>query len=151
MKPTKNYKILVVEDNSTHFEMLQTILQKTNHLRSILNLERAKTKSEALFKAFKNDYDLYICDVILQDNYDAGFEICRELKNDNKKKHIPIILLTRRLIDPFDSELNKGIADDYIQKPYNNGEIVESIVKLLNIDKTNSEIKFCKKGELAEV
>ncbi|MBD3354046.1 MAG: response regulator [Candidatus Lokiarchaeota archaeon] len=127
MSGLKTYNILVIEDNTEHFEVLETILKKKVNLSIIV--DRVKTKSEALKKALNNNYDLIICDIILQEDLDAGFEIADTVKKDN---NTPLIILTRRVIQPFDRKIDTSIADAYINKPYNNGEIVHAIYRLLN-------------------
>lgn len=78
---------------------------------------------DALYKAFANDYDAIILDVMLPGR--DGFEVCRELRA--AESNVPVILLTAR--DTVEDRV-KGLdigADDYLTKPF---EVVELLARL---------------------
>lgn len=80
--------------------------------------------------------DLAILDIILGDEMDAGFEICRELLA--RSPDLPVIFLTER-IDEIDkiSGLRLG-AWDYLPKPISLDYLAERIASLLRIDQVRS-------------
>ena len=80
--------------------------------------------------------DLVVLDIILGDEVDAGFEICRELLGRAPK--LPIIFLTERLgeIDKI-SGLRLG-AWDYLPKPISLDYLAERIASLLRISDARS-------------
>ena len=80
--------------------------------------------------------DLVVLDIILGDEIDAGFEICRELLSRAPK--LPIIFLTERLgeIDKI-SGLRLG-AWDYLPKPISLDYLAERIASLLRISDARS-------------
>ena len=62
------------------------------------------------------DFDLVITDVVMPGI--SGYELCRRIKADPARRHVPVVLLTA-LRDP--SEMVQGIecgADNFIAKPY---------------------------------
>ena len=75
--------------------------------------------------------DLAILDIILEDEIDGGFQLCRELLQ--RSPNLPIIFLTER-IDEIDkiSGLRLG-AWDYLPKPISLDYLVERITSLLRI------------------
>ena len=114
----KRPTVLIVDDMTTNLMLMSDLLEDD------YNIKLAKNGQEALDIAnSSNDIDIILLDVILPDI--DGYEICKELKNNNKTKNIPVIFVTAK-----DSEadeeygLNLG-AIDYIIKPFN-----KSIVKL---------------------
>ena len=70
-----------------------------------------------------------------------GRDICRKIKEDEKMKFIPVIILTVRssLQDKIDS-LNLG-ADDYLTKPFINEELVAKVRVMLRIKDLHDELK----------
>lgn len=81
--------------------------------------------------------DLVILDIILGDEVDAGFEICRELIT--KSPSLPVIFLTERIaeIDKI-SGLRLG-AWDYLPKPISLNYLAERISSLLRINTARIE------------
>src|SRR5574344_1518199 len=70
-----------------------------------------------------------------------GYEVCKNLKNSEKTKNIPIIFVTARNSETDEEEgLNLG-AIDYITKPFN-----KTIVKL----RVKNHIKLKEKTDLLE-
>jgi DNA-binding response OmpR family regulator len=60
-----------------------------------------------------------------------GFEALTELRNDPKTKDIPVILVSAHRDE---NEVVKGFslgADDYITKPFNSGELMARINRVL--------------------
>ena len=78
-----------------------------------------------------NSPDLVILDIILGDEVDAGFEICRDLLA--RSPNLPVIFLTERIaeIDKI-SGLRLG-AWDYLPKPISLDYLSEKISSLLRI------------------
>lgn len=76
--------------------------------------------------------DLAILDIILGDEVDAGFEICRDLLS--RSPNLPVIFLTERIaeIDKI-SGLRLG-AWDYLPKPISLEYLAERISSLLRIN-----------------
>ncbi len=109
-------KILLIEDNKLIIKGLKYLLEKEYIFDYAENKETALTK-------LKNIYDLVILDLTLPDG--NGFDIAKTIKDT------PIIFLTAN-----DEEENiiKGLslADEYILKPFRNGELLARISKVLN-------------------
>ena len=81
--------------------------------------------------------DLAILDIILGEEVDAGFQICRDLLS--RAPNLPVIFLTER-IDEIDkiSGLRLG-AWDYLPKPISLDYLAERISSLLRINETRDQ------------
>ena len=93
----------------------------------------AYSRREEAIAGFEKELpDLAILDIILGDEVDAGFEICRELLT--KSPSLPVIFLTERIteIDKI-SGLRLG-AWDYLPKPISLNYLAERISSLLRIN-----------------
>ncbi len=87
--------------------------------------------------------DTTLADVILLDvNMPImdGLETCRTIKSSNALRHIPIIMITA-LTDTEDRI--RGIeagADDYITKPFHEGEVLARLKMLLKVKELNEKL-----------
>ncbi len=104
--------IAIVEDDADQRENYSDALTSQGYA-----VQTYANKSEALLGFNKSLPDLAILDIMLEDEMDGGFDICRELRH--KSPNMPIIFLTAR-----DSDIDRvsGLrldAWDYITKPVN--------------------------------
>jgi DNA-binding response OmpR family regulator len=73
--------------------------------------------------------DLVLLDLMLPDA--DGMDICRDLKNDDETKDIPVIMLTAKSMETDKvTGLDTG-ADDYITKPFSPREMVARVKAVL--------------------
>jgi DNA-binding response OmpR family regulator len=75
--------------------------------------------------------DLILLDLMMPDM--DGWEIFRQIKNDEAIMNIPIIVITAKA-QTVDKVLGLEIAkvDDYISKPFRPHELVERVEKVLS-------------------
>ena len=128
MKP----KIAIVEDDPD---------QRANYSDAITlkgySVSAYASREDAL-RGFDEDMpDLVILDIILGDEVDAGFQLCRELLS--RSPSLPVIFLTERIneIDKI-SGLRLG-AWDYLPKPISLDYLAERISSLLRINEVRAE------------
>lgn len=103
--------ILIVDDEQDIRELLQYNLEKERYKTFC-----AKTGEEAIEEARKNHPDLIILDLMLPGI--DGLEVCRRLKQDERTRRIPILMVTAK---GEDSDIILGLemgAEDYIIKPF---------------------------------
>lgn len=122
----KTRRILVVDDNHDNLLLLQVQLQKMD-LEAILTDNPFK----AIEMAISEQPDLILLDVMMPDM--NGFEVCQQLKADNRTTSIPIIFISSKT-DTVDkiTGLDLG-AIDYVTKPFNMGELRARIGVVLRI------------------
>jgi len=109
-------RILVVEDDLDIQFMLKFYFTGQGY-----EVEAVDHGKEALAVCRRQPPNLLILDIMLPDM--DGFEVCRELRTNNRTKYIPIIFLTQR--DERSDRLS-GLelgADDYITKPFDVDEL----------------------------
>ena len=76
----------------------------------------AENGKEALEKAREERPDLILLDIMMP--YKDGYEVCKELKDDELTRDIPVIMLTAKS-QQVDIQRGKEVgADDYITKPF---------------------------------
>lgn len=115
--------ILIVEDSPTQAEFIRTVLEKHNY-----QVRVASDGNKALSMMNESKPEVIITDVLMKGM--DGYTLCREAKEDDRYKNIPIIVLTS-LTDTRD--VIKGLesgADAFITKPYNESYLIDRIEHL---------------------
>lgn len=120
----KKVEILIAEDSPTQAEQLKYLLEKHDFLVFV-----AKNGDEALAMLRQHRPAIVISDIVMPKM--DGYELCRQIKADEKLRNTPVILLTS-LTDPRDvmSGLECG-ADNFVTKPYNEDYLLARIQYLL--------------------
>ena len=110
-------KILIVEDELTIAELEKDYLELSR-----FEVEIETSGEKGLERALKEDFDLFILDVMLP-NVD-GFEICRRVR---EVKNTPILLVSAKK-DDIDKIRGLGLgADDYMTEPFSPSELVARV------------------------
>ena len=121
--------ILIVDDEPDFVTMLKHNFQSEGYTVAV-----AYNGVEAIQKVKNSPPDAIVLDVMMPEK--DGYEVCSELKNDDRYADIPIILLTA-VSDHVSSTQyshSQGLdmeADDCLFKPASFEEILESIRSLL--------------------
>jgi CheY-like chemotaxis protein len=102
-------KILVIDDLPENVFILQDRLENEGYEVII-----AYDGNSGIEKAYTHLPDLILLDVMMPDI--TGFEVCKILSNDEKTKHIPIILVTAKAGSEDTKEGLEAGAFDYIKK-----------------------------------
>jgi DNA-binding response OmpR family regulator len=121
----KMTKVLIVEDEPAQLELTQKAL--TQH--GAFQMSTGASGQDA-FKRLNEDIpDLILLDLGLPDC--DGLDVCRRLKEEERFRWIPVIMLTGRstVVDKI-TGLEVG-ADDYLTKPCDPGELVARIRAVL--------------------
>jgi two-component system alkaline phosphatase synthesis response regulator PhoP len=124
-------RILVVDDEPDFASIVQGNLEKEG-----FEVEVAYNGVEGLEKVKANPPDAIVLDVMMPEK--DGYEMCKDLKEDEKLANIPVLLLTA-VADHVSSTRYSHYggmsteADDYLPKPASAEQITESIKGLLGI------------------
>lgn len=131
---SKEIEILVVEDSLTQAEQLRFILENKDYKVKI-----ASNGVQALEFIEDSIPNLVITDILMPEM--NGYELCEKIKENDKFKEIPVILLTS-LSDPYDVIQGLKIkADNFITKPYNSDFLLSRIQHMLiNIELRKNRI-----------
>lgn len=122
-EPDRSYSILLVEDNDDMREFLSEQLSQNFVIDSCSNGQ------EALEKLVEHSYDLIVTDIMMP--VMDGYELCRQVKNDINRSHIPVVFLTAK--NDLDSKLLalKCGGEAYIEKPFSIKYFRQQILSLL--------------------
>jgi two-component system alkaline phosphatase synthesis response regulator PhoP len=122
-------KILIVDDDPDLVEAVSIILESKGYAVAaayggVEGLEKVKTEKP----------DLIVLDVMMPDK--DGYEVCKELKGDEKYRSIPILLLTAVVSKISTTKYTQQMgmqteADDYVDKPVEPDELVRRIEALI--------------------
>lgn len=130
----KKEKILIIEDHKNIAKLIEYNLDKSGYVPLSVN-----SGEEALEILDKEEISLIILDIMLPGM--DGFEVCRNIKQENRLKNIPIIMLTAKgeEVDRIVG-LELGV-DDYIVKPFSPRELVLRVKAILRRGKIQETTK----------
>jgi diguanylate cyclase (GGDEF)-like protein len=129
----KDRKILAIDDDSTSLLILEDQLRTMN-----LQMMSAKDAQKGMEMAVNEQPDMILLDIVLP-NVD-GFELCRQLKADNRTSSIPVIFISAKneSVDKIEG-LGLG-AIDYVTKPFDIGELrarIGVVLKIIELQEKN--------------
>lgn len=118
-------KVLIIEDDPILGKVMQRIFT-SEHYSVIL----AATASSGMEACLKELPDIVLLDVVLPDG--NGIDVCRQIKETPKIKHIPIIIVSgeAKSVDNKVAGLKAG-AEDYVLKPFLPEELLERVAGIL--------------------
>lgn len=126
MNINKNQKcILVIDDDPVQTRLLEKRLSENGY--KVLTATEA---ADGLQIAMNRTPDLIVLDIMMP--IINGYNLCQILKNEEKHKNIPIIILTAR-----DKEKDKEIGQDvganaYLTKPVDIPDLLKTMAKFLD-------------------
>ncbi len=124
--------ILVVED---HFDLRNFIceqfVRKDSSEENDYSIIEAEDGQKGYQLAEEIIPDLIISDIMMPKM--DGYQLCREIKNNFKTNHIPVILLTAKAALENKLEGLETGADDYLIKPFNTDELKTRVKNLIHL------------------
>ena len=134
--------ILVVDDVEKNARLLADVLTAKGYRTS-----KAASGEEALQSIRAQQPDLVLLDVMMPGL--DGYAVCRAIRADEHSAMLPVVLVTA--LDPAQERV-KGLeagADDFLNKPVNQAELMARVRSLLRIKAYHDEIQR-QKSELAQ-
>lgn len=118
--------ILIVDDNLTNLDILQTRLEAHNY-----KIVTATDGEAGLAMAKEKQPDLILLDIMMPKM--DGIEVCQHLREDSSLPFMPIIMVTAKA-DPKDvvAGLEAG-GDEYLTKPVDHAALVARVKSMLRI------------------
>lgn len=121
-------RVLIVDDQGDLRKLVRMTLEFGDY-----ELHEAEDGRRALEIIRSIDLDIVILDVMMPGNIN-GYEVCRQIKNNDDTKSIYVILLTARgQVTDLDQGLAAG-ADDYLIKPFRPMELIELLRESTDTD-----------------
>lgn len=129
-----NYKILVVDDNANNIKVLANLLSENGY-----DVDYAMNGSEAIQLVASEDFDLILLDIMMPGM--DGFEVCKRIKKDKKKREIPIIFLTAKTdTESIEKAFNYG-GLDYVNKPFKSSELLARVKTHVELKVSQDQLK----------
>ena len=123
MAPGKKiYTVLLVEDNEDFLFYLKDNLRECYHITEAVNGKEGWQKTLSMHP------DIVVSDINMP--VMNGIELCKKIKQDQRTKHIPVVLLTALTGEEQQLRSIETGAADYMTKPFN-FEILASRIKNL--------------------
>jgi CheY-like chemotaxis protein len=121
----KSALILVVDDYQDAREMYAEYLQFSG-----FRVAEARNGNEAVEQAFALSPDLILMDLSLPGM--DGWEATRQLKSDDRTRHIPIVALTGHALAGASEGARKAGCDSFVTKPCLPDDLVVEVRRMLN-------------------
>ncbi len=114
--PNHKKQIFIIDNEIASSKSLCMLLETRGYLVKIAH------SAQDAFELVSRDTDLILLDVMLPDQ--NGFEVCRQLKENQMTSHIPVIMVGSKLLSEDAVEALYLGADDYLKKPFDYEELI---------------------------
>ena len=131
-------KVLIADDREENRFVLINFFKLLGPDSNIEIIE-SDNSLDAIKKIEQHLPELILMDIKMETN-DAGLSATRQLKENDKTKHIPIWAITAQAMEAHDNEDSdrvkclKAGCDDYISKPFDPIELLVKASKVLKIE-----------------
>lgn len=123
-KTTKEAEILVVDDSTTNVVLIEAVLGEMGY--SITTTLNAKEAFKAIEKKIP---DLILLDLLMPRI--SGYDFLKEIRNSNKTKNIPVIVISA-VTDQLNIKKIMDLgADGFIKKPLDIEVLIDKVEKFL--------------------
>jgi len=123
---TSTMKFLIVDDFSTMRRIVRNLLKEIGHA----DADEAEDGVVALAKLRNGTFNFVVSDINMPNM--NGFELLAQIKQDDKLKHLPVLMVTAEARKEDIVAAAQGGAAGYIVKPFTKATLEE---KLANIFK----------------
>ncbi|MBE9541798.1 MAG: response regulator transcription factor [Proteobacteria bacterium] len=127
---TQKKRILIVDDDPDFSTAIQKILSSANY-----DVDVAGNVKDGMRAIDDKIPDLILLDVMME-KYDDGFNMCYDLKHDDRYRSIPVIIITAvtevtglKFNPETDGEYLD--AEDYVQKPISAEALLDKVKRLI--------------------
>jgi PleD family two-component response regulator len=125
-------RILIADDNLQNCELLEAYLADQNH-----TIAMAHDGKQTLIAVEEFKPDLILLDIMMPKL--SGYEVCSQLKSQEKYKRIPILMVTAlRESGDIEKAVASG-ADDFLSKPVHRIELKTRVKSLLKVRHLENE------------
>jgi PAS domain S-box-containing protein len=130
-KGTASARILLADDNADLREYVRRLLAATYEVEAVADGEAA------LASAIASPPDLVLTDVMMPKL--DGFKLLEKLREDERTKAVPVIMLSARAGEEARVEGLEAGADDYLTKPFSARELLARTSARLEIERVRRE------------
>lgn len=125
LEPLTTHRILVVEDNEHVLYMLEFLLRRAGYdVIAVSNGRDAQSAVENLAAV-----DVVLLDLMLP--YVSGYQLIEEIRGNHDWQHVPIIVLSAKVLEEdIVQALDLG-ANDYVAKPFRPEELLARLRRIV--------------------
>lgn len=129
--------ILIVDDEKSNIDILMNVFKSINRRYTIIP---ALSGEKALQAVQKRTIDLILLDITMPQM--DGYEVCMQLKKQNRTKDIPILFVTAHTDGASVEKMYAVGANDYVTKPFRNVELLARVNLNLKLQQTIKKLEY---------
>lgn len=118
-------RFLIVDDFSTMRRIVRNLLKESGYTEA----EEAEDGVAALQKLRNGRFDFVVSDINMPNM--NGFELLTQIKQDEKLKHLPVLMVTAEARKEDIVAAAQGGAAGYIVKPFTKATLEEKVAHIL--------------------
>jgi adenylate cyclase len=122
---TPDTTVLVVDDQPQNLRLLDAVLSPRGY--TVLT---AAGGEEALDLLHAHPVDLVLLDILMPRM--DGYQVCRRIRSDERTAFVPVVMVTASGSQERIESLEAG-ADDFVQKPFDQAELLARVASLSRI------------------
>jgi DNA-binding NtrC family response regulator len=120
-------RVLVIDDDQIVLDSISQILTDENY-----DVDVTLKGGEGLERAIREDYDLVLTDIRMPDM--GGIQVLRDIRH--KRPALPVVMITGYATAPSAEMAMKLGAADFIEKPFEPEELLETVASALQTART---------------
>ncbi|AMO54639.1 Hpt domain-containing protein [Endozoicomonas montiporae] len=120
-------KVLIVDDSVTMRKVTSRLLNRQG-----FDVETARDGVEAMHKLHERQPDILLLDIEMPKM--DGFEVATSIRNDERLKDLPIIMITSRTGEKHRSKAAAIGVNEYLGKPFQEVTLLKAIERLIGND-----------------
>ena len=125
-------KVLIVDDSVTMRKVTSRLLSRQGFV-----VDTARNGVEAMHKLNDRQPDILLLDIEMPKM--DGFEVVTSVRNDDRLKHLPIIMITSRTGEKHRNKAASIGVNEYLGKPFREAALLKAIERLIGND-ANQEV-----------
>ena len=124
--------ILAVDDQPQNLRLLDAVLSPHGY-----QVITASSGEEAVEKLGQTVPDLVLLDIVMPGI--DGYEVCRRIRSNPATEFLPVVMITASGDQEKISAIRAG-ADDFVSKPFNQGELLARVASLARVKRYHDTI-----------
>ena len=125
LKPLRTHRILVVEDNEHVAYMLDFLLKRAGY--DVIGAANGRDAQAAIDNL--EPVDVVLLDLMLP--YVSGYQLIGELRDNHDWQHVPIIVLSGKVLEEDVVQALDLGANDYVTKPFRPEELLARLRRMV--------------------